>query len=360
MKRIHKIIAVFAILLGFSIPAVAAAVYCPNAVRVAIKKYKAQDYVGCIQDLEDYSSSDPSNAIAYYYTGIAYMKIGLKDKAIESFQKVSMINTVPVLSSYAIQATNCMNNNVSPCTYKKYNKTEISEMVVDPAAFFAKKAEEEANKANQPEEVPVEDTTDIDKLIHGQYPGNIHPDANKTIQETRLIQEQERVNAELNQQNRGTRPKKAPAKSDAGSLKTEKIALADVSDKEIADAVRTLNKAGYKFVAPKEQQNSSASDSKVQTASTNDPNKDLYKQMATRFSLNDDAAEMALMFGNNNNNSKNDSFNAMIPLLLMQEQQRNSDGNNTQQRKIDPELVKTMMMSQMMGDFDLGFEKEKD
>ena len=140
MTRKSKIIAA-AIIIGFGMQAFAANL-CPQAVRVAINKYKAQDYIGCIQDLEEYSEDDPSNAVAYYYTGIAYMNVGMRDKSIEAFNKVATINSVPILSSYAIQATNCMNNSIVPCKYKKYSKAEIEELVQDPAAFFAKKAAE--------------------------------------------------------------------------------------------------------------------------------------------------------------------------------------------------------------------------
>ena len=345
MKRFKKITAALILLVTLGIETVATEV-CPNAVRNAIWKYQHKDYVGCIQDLEDYSKEDPSNAIAYYYTGIAYMNIGLKDKAIDAFDKVSTINSVPILSSYAIQASNCMKSNINPCVYKKYTESEIEQLVADPAGFFAKKEEnpdQEVTPIASPEEI-----TDIDRLIKGEYPDNIHPDANKVIQETRLIQEQERVNSELRQKIRtqqntnkpaGETSEKPKTKSDASKNdKNNKLAVENLSDKEIADAVRTLSKAGYKFTSPAEVANNN--------------NINPYKQMAAQYALNDDAAQMALMFGNNNNN--NNSFDAMLPYLLMQE--KNADGTSKQ---IDPELIKTMMMSRMMGDFDLGFDNNK-
>lgn len=341
MKRMSKLIVTAAILLGMGVP-VLADVSCPNAVRQAINKYKTQDYIGCIQDLEEYSQDDPTNSISYYYTGIAYMKIGMKEKAIESFSKVSALNSIPILSSYAIQASQCMITNQSPCVYKKYNATEIEEMILDPTAFFTREAEAPELEINR-ETVPLEALTDIDKLIQGVYPENIHPDANKTIQETRLIQEQEKVNSELKQR---TRRKSSENQTSNASTDTEK--LANVSDKEIADAVRTLNKAGYKFVSPEDQ------------SSNNQKNLNPYKQMADFYAFNQDAAEMAMMFGTNNNN-RNNSFEQMLPYLLMQEQQvKNGSSDNTQQRKMSPELIKTMMMSSMMNDFDFNFDRNND
>lgn len=336
-----KLIVTTAILLGMGVP-VLAEVSCPNAVRQAINKYKSQDYIGCIQDLTEYSQDDPTNAISYYYTGVSYMKIGMKEKAIESFAKVAALNSIPILSSYAVQASQCMMTDQSPCVYKKYSASEIEEMVFDPTAFFTKEAET-VELSNTREIVPLENLTDIDKLIQGEYPENIHPDANKVLQETRLLQEQEKVNSELRQRTR----KKAPENqtSDASNIGIEK--LASVSDKEIADAVRTLDKAGYKFISPEEQSNNSQK------------NPNPYKQMADFYAFNQDASEMAMLFGTNNN-SRNNSFNQMLPYLLMQEQQIKSSDANAQQRKMSPELIKTMMMSSMMNDFDFNFDRNND
>lgn len=368
MKRFKKILTIGAILTGLFVQ-VTASEFCPYAVRVAINKYKNHDYVGCIQDLEDYSQTDPSNAIAFYYSGIAYMKVGMKDKAVEAFEKVASINSVPILSSYAIQATNCMNSNISPCTYKKYSKDEIQEMLVDPGAFFAKKEKEPEDKAKE----TVSIDSDIDKLIHGAYPENIHPDANKVIQETRLIQEQERVNAELN---RKTRPNTTNKKGDASSEMKDlvKVSKAQPSDKEIADAVRTLSKLGYSFNPPQNEVGGSvgmvASNEKTTTnnanasnnknnVNNNNNNFNPYKQMAEYYAMNGDAAQMAMMFGGGNNYNRGNSFDMMMPFLLMQQQQqqKNADGTPSQ-NKIDPEIIKTMMMGQMMDSFNLGFDNE--
>ena len=356
-----------AIVAGMGLQAFSAASLCPQAVRKAINKYKAQDYIGCIQDLEEYSEEDPSNAVAYYYTGIAYMNVGMRDKSIDALNKVATINSVPILSSYALQATNCINNNISPCKYKKYSKTEIEELVQDPGAFFAKKA---AEPEDATPEATIEDTTDIDRLIQGKYPENIHPDARKVIQETKLIQEQDRLNAELNQKTRKVNKKntnqsgnKSPKKSDASENLGTKLSFDNVSDKEIAQAVRVLSKAGYKFVSP---ETSSANvkvaadnSAKEEVKSEAETNRNLYKQMATQFSMNDEAMQMAMMFGGNTNRNNN-SFNSMLPLLLMQEQQNNADGKQQGGRKISPEMLKTMMMSQMMNDFSFDFDNDKD
>lgn len=356
MKRLKTIFTISTILMGLFIQ-VTASELCPYAIRVAINKYKSHDYVGCIQDLEEYSENDPSNALAFYYSGIAYMKVGMKEKAVNAFEKVVSINSVPILSSYAIQATNCMNSDISPCKYKKYSKEDIEEMIVDPGAFFAKKEQEPENMAEEVVSVDEE----IDKLIKGVYPSNVHPDANKIIQETKLIQEQDRVNTELNKKTRIKPNSKSDASSETKDLL--KISKSNPSDKEIADAVRTLSRAGYTFSAPtKETTNTTvavAKQDKNETNNANSTNNNInpYKQMAEYYALNNDAAQMAMMFGNGNNYNRGNSFDMMLPMLLMQQQQKNPDGSTTQ-NKIDPELIKTMMMSQMMDRYNLGFDSD--
>ena len=326
-KRKLIISAIITILLAMPVVAVSPAI--TPQVKLAISKYKGGDYLGCIQDMEEYTAEDPTNAVAYYYMGIAYMKIGLKDNAIESLQKVSTINSIPKLSSYAIQATRCMQKNITPCTYKNYSDNQLENLIKDPRSFFDTYAGD-GNGGDISED--IED--DMDRLFNGSYPSNIHPDANKVIQETRLIQEQERVNTELKQ--KLAKPQKKSQKNT-----NNKIASANPSDKEIADAVRILSKAGYKFSAPveqtkqnQEQQNQVQQNSRMQ-----------YQNMAQQYALDDDMEQMAMLFGNNNRSRQNDDW-AMLNFMM---NQKNADGTPA---KMNPELVKTMMMTQMIDGYD--------
>ena len=323
-KRKLIISAILTIILA--IPVVAATPYLSPQVKTAINKYKGGDYLGCIQDMEEYTAAEPTDAIAYYYMGISYMKVGLKDNAIDALQKVSTINSVPKLSSYAIQATRCMQRNINPCTYKNYSDNQLENLLKDPSNFFNTYAGD-GNGGSISED--VED--DLDRLFNGSYPSNIHPDANKVIQETRLIQEQERVNTELKQK------LSKPQKKSRRNTNT-KIASANPTDKEIADAVRTLSKAGYKFSAPVEQ-----------PKQTQEPPKEnsrmQYQKMAQQYALDDDMEQMAMLFGNNNKSRQSDDW-AMLNFLM---NQKNADGTPV---KMNPELMKTMMMSQMIDGYD--------
>ena len=348
--NLKKVILSSVLLSVFAIPAIAEkAVVCPTAVKASITKYKNGDYVGCIQDLQDYTEKDPSNAIAYYYIGISYMKLGLKDSATEALEKVSTINTVPRLSSFATQAVKCMQDNVQKCTYKNFSDSQIEKYLKDPAGFLQSLAEEKKEEQETPE--IVDEDIDIVRLIKGEYPSNIHPDANKTIQETRLLQEQERVNAEM-QKKIQQKPQLNPLikkKSSIDKNETVKISSAAPSDKEIADAVRTLSKAGYKFASPEDVK---ASD-KQKTNQNDEEIRQQYQNMAERYAVSDDMEQMAMLFGDNSRSKRNDDW-AMLNFLM---NQKNPDGSKA---KMDPELVKTMMMNQMMGDYDFGFSDSKD
>ena len=348
--KLKKIIFTSVLLGMFAVPAIAEkAVVCPSEVKASIVKYKKGDYVGCVQDLQEYTEKDPSNAIAYYYMGIAYMQLGLKDNAYESLKKVSTINSVPRLSSYALQAVKCMEGNVKKCTYKNYSDSQIDKFIKDPAGFLESLANEKKDEQEVKED--IEEDIDIVRLIKGEYPSNIHPDANKTIQETRLLQEQERVNAEM-QKRTQQKPQlqlNPLIKKKSSVENSSKIASAAPTDKEIADAVRVLSQAGYSFAPKSESKNTN---SEVNSQNNYEYNNQ-YKNMAERYALTDDMEQMAMLFGDNSRSRRNDDW-AMLNFMM---NQKNPDGSKV---KMDPELIKTMMMNQVMGDYDFGFADNKD
>lgn len=55
-----------------------------NTVRLAIKKYNAQNYTGCIQDLEKYTKNKKTG-LAYYYLAMSYAQAGKQEEALESY-----------------------------------------------------------------------------------------------------------------------------------------------------------------------------------------------------------------------------------------------------------------------------------
>ena len=155
----------------------------PGAIREAISKYKDKNYVGCISDLRIYTEKDPSSVVAWYYLGNSYMKIAMLQEANEAYNRVISINTVPVLTSYSIQAQMCMQD-TTKCEYQNFSYDEIKELRKNPTNFLAEYLSKMHNQnANA-------DTVEIEKLINGSYPNHLHPDAkNFIIEEKTKIQQ---------------------------------------------------------------------------------------------------------------------------------------------------------------------------
>lgn len=258
-----------------------------STIRNAINKYKAQNYVGCIQDLEYVTKKDPSNTVAYYYLGSAYMRVGNKDKATSAFDKVVNLNTAPMLTSYSIQAQNCMDN-LGMCEYRKLTPDQVTELMKDPKNYLTELKQKEKAQLGENE---YGEKAEIEKLINGRYPENIHPDAKKVIIETELIKERQNINGLSNTK-----------------LKTE----APTND-EIATAVKTLAKIGFNPF----QGNAS-------------------------YAPNNEYASLNMMLGNGNNNQSNNYMN-MLPFIMSQSQSGN--------KQMSADMIQAMMMSSMMPDF---------
>ena len=79
-------------------------------IKDAISAYKAKNYVGCIQDMQDILEKDPSNALAHYYLGISYTQIGKKEDALSSYNKVVDLSTNSTLTKYAEKGLLCLNS----------------------------------------------------------------------------------------------------------------------------------------------------------------------------------------------------------------------------------------------------------
>ena len=158
-------------------------------VKSAITLYKAQNYLGCISLLSDYVKTHQYSAAAYYYLGCAYMKVGMGDNARENFERAADINTVPQLTSYALQAVDCIDRSPEPCEYYKLTKKQIIELQANPAEYL------DSLRNNLLAEETVEGTDEeIEKLIHGAYSERIHPEALKVLLEERMKQKQFDIN----------------------------------------------------------------------------------------------------------------------------------------------------------------------
>ena len=72
-----------------------------NALKAGISSYKKSDYLGCLQNMTTVLTDDPSNALAYYYAGMAQVQLGNVDKAMILYNKVITLNTNDKLTKLA-------------------------------------------------------------------------------------------------------------------------------------------------------------------------------------------------------------------------------------------------------------------
>ncbi len=172
----------------------------------AISKYKTKNYLGCISNLRQYVQKDPANAVAWYYLGNSYMNVSLKQDAQYAFEQVIVLNTVPKLTSYAIQAKLCMEK-TQKCKYYNLNKKEIAKLKENPSGFLKTYEAEKSKTSYDPEE------TEIKKLIQGSYGSNLHPQA-----ETVIRTEKANINSAKSAPARKATPSATPFKNNKASL----------------------------------------------------------------------------------------------------------------------------------------------
>lgn len=287
MKKIFLAICLICFLIAGTELTVQAASSAYNAqIKNAIAKYKVKNYVGCIQDLQPVVKKDPSNTVAHYYLANAYMKLGNKDKATEEFDNVININSAPILTSYSVQAKLCIEaDNMTKCQYKKISTDQIPKLMEDPQGFL----DSLNTKVNTVQQTLDPEKAEIEKLIHGKYPSNIHPEAKKVIIDTMLKKETDEANTSV--------PLSAKPSND-----------------EIAAAVKTLAQAGINPLQ--------------------------FNTQIPQYT-NNDYSSLSMMMANSQPN--NNYVLNMMPYLMQQSQ----NGN----KQISPEMMQALMMSQMMPDF---------
>ena len=189
MKKIIMLGLVFAVMFGIcSVQTVNAANTDNSVVKEAIQKYKDKNYIGCISDLKQYTEKASATAVAWYYLGSSYMNIAMQQEAYEAYDKVIALNSVPKLTSYAIQAELCMQDKEN-CKYKDFTTDEIKQLKANPMEFLKEYAAKQVPQGKDPQ------TEDIEKLIKGMYPNNMNPKVMEFIQQERTKIRQNQINS---------------------------------------------------------------------------------------------------------------------------------------------------------------------
>ncbi len=265
------------------------------ALRAGISFYKNRNYVSCINKMREVINKDRSNVLAYYYLGMSYAQTGRTTDAKTAYEKVISLNTDEKLTKRASLGVACL----EPGKEGKSNPLcRVNSKMDEDVNYLYKK-----NVFALPE--PAKDIKQIElNVIKNTYGADVN----------NAVKYNKSDNSDLNPM---------VEKKNLVSDNTQ----AQPTDEEIANAVKTLARAG---INPFQMQTTNL------PFYGNQPYQQLYKQ-------NPELMQLQMMSGQNRNSNGSD-FMAMMPYLLAQYSQ-----NNNNENRIDPELMKTMMMNSMMG-----------
>lgn len=264
--------------------------YTPQ-IRQAINCYKVKNYTSCLQILKNVEKKEPYNSVVTYYLGLANLKLGKKDEALNYFKSTSLLDPYSVVGRYAKQTMESINNP------EAINDIKIE---IDEVSSFIKSGKKVAPEViNQMSKQRLEAEKE-----------EINSDVKKQTEELKRQQIRERQRQNINNNMSSNEP----------------------TNDEIAQAVKTFQKLGLNPFNSQGTQN--------------------YSQMTPQQrqqmqSINNDMMQLSMLMGQANNNSNNNMMN-MLPFMMMQ---NNSPNSNF---KMTPEMIQTMMMSQMMPNLDFG------
>ncbi len=174
-----------------------------ESLKPIVVKYRAKNYVGAMQDLEELVKKEKDNTYAKYYLALCYTRLGFKEEAKTLYNEVIYKDENLALSHYSQRALDCLEDPNSD--------------VCRPAALREKEKEDE------------EDPSDIDLFIMSGK--KIHPNAMDRITKERMerkLEEDEYIRRQIEEE-----------KQKAG-LQTSALP----TNEEIASALNTLSRIG--------------------------------------------------------------------------------------------------------------------
>ena len=296
--------------------ALSSVAYASNVtLQGAINKYKAGNYTGCIQDLEVYTRSEQSNALAYYYLAIANVQAGRKTNAIQAYDKVLALRPNETLLDYATKGKVCLEE--PDLCYKnntiKEQDTELDKFIKDKTQFVYKGAQQETTKKN------------LDSLRN-----RINSDEEINRFEFEEYEKSSNKTDDLNK-----------AKVATEASKKERVNSKMPSNDEVVAAIKVLNQAGLGSIVT--QQPAQQASTQVAQNTQNQQLQQQMMQMMMAQQQNPYAGISAMLGGNNNNNNSSNQFMNMLPLFMAQ-------GQNGEKGGLSPEVMQAMLMNSMMPD----------
>ncbi len=234
----------------------------------AVDKYKKGNYTGCIQDMDYLINHGRGSDVAYYYKAISYSRLGMFPEAKAAYNSAIAISRNRMLVDYSRQAVECIDNSEA-C-------------------------------------LPT-DASDITNFIQsGKF---IHEDVTNAAKAKAM----QKVKDDINKN-------QAPSSEDLRRINHNN----QPTDKEIADAVRTLSRLGINPFN-----------------NLGGANLAMYGQQ------NAEMMQLNALFNNNNNNGNN--MMGLLPMLMM-----NQNATGQEKSNISKEFVQAYMLNQMMPGLDFG------
>ncbi len=267
-------------------------------VKSGITKYKSGNYLGCLQDMGQALKTDSSNVLAQYYVGMANVQLGRTGPAEAAYNNVIKLNTNKTLTAYAQMGLICTKDK------DKCNAVETDVLEQDIKYIYGRNQFATQPVASKIRQVDL----DVKKNTYNAEVYNyIKYDKQKTD------------NVNTNNKSHNSDPTDLEKKNLVSSAANS----SEPTDEEIASAVRTLAKVGL---------------NPLQMTGYTDNSYAMYQQ-----NQSPEMMQMAAMLGGNNNNQQNDAM--MMPYLMSLRQG---------QQNVNPEMIKTMMMSSMLGNMNAG------
>lgn len=314
-----------------------------SVVQPAIKKYKAGNYTGCLQDCQSIIQKYPSNSIAYYYMAMSYAQAGKKNEAINAYSKVLSLNPNSKLMEYATAGKRCLefpdgyNSNINsistPETSIRQNinsspnvKPNLNQNIKPKQALYPLPSpSSNPNSSVSPFPLPssgsnnIPSATDLDKFIARPPADGLSNTVRNDLEQKRLQRLKDDINNNINNDNF----RKINDASGQSTIEKQSEALSEKpTNEKIAEALKILNEAG---ISPYPQ--------------TNDYN-------------NPQAAQLAMLMNGNKNVDESNSMLNMLPFMFSQDK-------NTQNNNYNPQLMQAVIMNSMMSNLNLDLNKDE-
>lgn len=112
-------------------------------VQAGIKKYRAKNYAGALTDFKKAIAKNPDDSFAYYYLGNLYAVVGKSAEASASYAKVIELKEIPGLVLYAVSAQDCLMDETKCGELKEFGQSAELTNFIRSKEFMDQQAKEQ-------------------------------------------------------------------------------------------------------------------------------------------------------------------------------------------------------------------------